>query len=183
MDDAANAKFPRSEVTSVFATKRKCRLFLVTKARPARQPGMLTLLRNGGYPWMLFILLTGLIGLGTAFHFALRARRENLGFIRDMALATVFGTLAASCGDFGATLYAAEKAFEKTEANEKQPARSGREDETATQALHMVVEGSAESTSPGILGFSLLAVTSMLVAVGRRRLDERERVRAGSNAA
>jgi hypothetical protein len=45
------------------------------------------------------------------------------------------------------------------------------------QAAHMIVEGFAESTSPGILGFSFLAVTAMLTAVGRRRLDERSEVR------
>ncbi|MBX3199032.1 MAG: hypothetical protein KF850_22285 [Labilithrix sp.] len=108
---------------------------------------------------MLFILLTGLVGLAAAFHFALRARKESLGFIKGMAVATLCGTLAASCADVGATLYAAEKSFDKGEGSE--------------QAMHLVVEGLAESTSPGILGFSFLALSAMLVAVGQRRLDER----------
>ncbi|MBX3208170.1 MAG: hypothetical protein KF764_24195 [Labilithrix sp.] len=122
---------------------------------------MWTLIRNGGVPPMLFILVTGLVGLAAAFHFALRARKQSLGFIKGMAAATLFGTLAASCADAGATLYAAEKSFDKDE-------REG-----APRALHIVIEGLAESTSPGILGFSFLALSSMLVAVGRRRLDER----------
>lgn len=125
---------------------------------------MWALIRNGGIPPMLFILVTGLVGLAAAFHFAIRARRETLGFVRWMAAATLFGTLAASCADVGATLYAAESGF-----------RKGEEDEAAglPHATHLLVEGLAESTSPGILGFSFLGLTSMLVAVGRRRADER----------
>ena len=42
-------------------------------------------------------------------------------------------------------------------------------------AIHTVIAGCAESTSPGILGFSFLGLTAMLTAVGRRRLDEKER--------
>ncbi len=121
---------------------------------------MWTFLRSGGLP-MAFILLFGLIALGAAFHFSVRAERRTLGFIKAMAAATLFSTLATSCADVGATLYAVEKALEKEDAA------------SIPRALHMVVEGFAESTSPGILGFSFLALTSMLVAVGRRRLDER----------
>ena len=43
-----------------------------------------------------------------------------------------------------------------------------------THAIHVVIAGCAESTSPGILGFSFLGLTAMLTAVGRRRLDEKE---------
>lgn len=119
---------------------------------------MWMLLRNGGAP-MVFILLTGLVGLAAAFHFALRARPQSLEFIKGMAMATLFGTLAASCADVGATLYAAEKAFDGCD--------------SVGRPFHMIVEGFAESTSPGILGFSFLALTWMLVAVGRRRGAER----------
>jgi hypothetical protein len=122
---------------------------------------MLTLLRNGGYPPMLFILITGLLCLGAAFYFAIKAKRTSLGFIKKMMLATLFGTLAASCADVGATLYATEKILEKSEAD-------------YAHAGHLLIEGLAESTSPGILGFSFLALTFMLVAVGQRRLDARE---------
>jgi hypothetical protein len=124
---------------------------------------------------MLFILITGLVGLGAAFHFALRAQRKSLGFIKWMGMATLFGTLAASCADVGATLYAAEKGFDKSgsyDAPAGTPLRT--EAGGVPHALHIIVAGCAESTSPGILGFSFLALTSMLVAVGRRRLDERD---------
>jgi len=126
---------------------------------------MWTLIRNGGFIPMLFIVLTGLGSVGSAFYFALRARRVTLGFIRNLALATLFSTLASSCADVGATLYAAGRVLEKDENDLK-------------TAAHYVIEGCAESTSPGILGFSLLAVTWLLVAVGKRRLDERDAARA-----
>ena len=81
-----------------------------------------------------------------------------------MSQATLFGTLAATAASVGATLYAASHAWESPGGG-------------AGQAAHMIVEGFAESTSAGILGFSFLALASMLTAVGRRRLDERSEVR------
>jgi hypothetical protein len=134
---------------------------------PARViEGMWTLIRNGGVVPMSLLMLFGLLALGAAFHFALRADRRTLGFVRSMAMATLFTTLAATAADLGATLYAASDVFD-----EGVPAKMAR-------AAHMVMEGFAESTSPGIVGFSFLGLTFMLVAVGRRRLDERARAGA-----
>src|SRR4051794_11266380 len=127
--------------------------------------GMWTLIRNGGVIPMMFILVFGLVGLGASFYFAVRGQRQSLGFLKGMMQAVLFATLAATAADLGATLYAASHAWEQP--GEGQP----------REAAHMIIEGFAESTSPGILGFSFLAVTAMLTAVGRRRLDEREVVR------
>jgi hypothetical protein len=126
---------------------------------------MWTLIRNGGVIPMLFILVFGLLGLAASFYFAVRGQRQSLGFIKGMMQAVLFATLAATAADLGATLYAANHAWEQPGSG--QP----------IVAAHMIVEGFAESTSPGILGFSFLAVTAMLTAVGRRRLDERSEVR------
>lgn len=120
---------------------------------------MWTLIRNGGVMSMLFILIVGIVAIAAAGHFAFRARRESLGFIRAMAAACLFGTLAATCADVGATLYAVAGFWDQ-----KGP----------TEAAHILVEGLAESTSPGILGFAMLGVASLLTAVGQRRLAERE---------
>ena len=125
---------------------------------------MWTLIRNGGVIPMMFILVFGIVGLGASFYFALRPNRRSLGFIKSMGQATLFGTLAATAADLGATLTAATHAWEAADGG-------------AVQAGRFIVEGFAESTSPGILGFSFLAVTAMLTAVGRRRLDERSEVR------
>lgn len=123
---------------------------------------MWTLIRNGGVIPMMFILVFGLLGLAAAFYFAVRAERRALGFIKSIMQAVLFATLAATAADLGATLNAANQAWEQP--GDGQP----------LHAAHIMVEGFAESTSPGILGFSLLALTAMLTAVGRRRLDERD---------
>jgi hypothetical protein len=120
---------------------------------------MWTLIRNGGVP-MLFILVVGLFLLGASFYFAVRPQKQSLGFIESMGHATLYGTLAATAAAMGTTLYAASDAW-------------GRPDGGAVEAAHLIVEGFAESSSPGILGFSFLALAAMLTAVGRRRLDER----------
>ena len=125
---------------------------------------MWTLIRNGGVIPMMFILVFGLLSLGAAFYFAVRPQQRSLGFITSMGHATLFGTLAATASAVGATLYGASHAWEQPEGG-------------ALQGAHIIVEGLAESTSAGILGFSFLAVTAMLTAVGRRRLDERSEVR------
>lgn len=122
--------------------------------------GMFTLIRNGGVLPMSFILLFGLLGLGSSFYFAVRAQRSSLGFIESISQALLFATLAATAADLGATLNSAEQAWEHPGGG-------------PLHAAHMIVEGFAESTSPGILGFSFLALTAMMTAVGRRRLDER----------
>ena len=125
---------------------------------------MWTLIRNGGVIPMLFILIFGLVSLGASFYFAVSAQRRSLAFIKGMSQAVLFATLAATAADLGATLYAATHAWERPDAG-------------PLVAAHLIVEGFAESTSPGILGFSFLALTAMLTAVGRRRLDERAEVR------
>lgn len=124
---------------------------------------MWTLIRNGGVIPMMFILLSGLLAVGASFYFAVRPQHRSLGFIKSMAGATLFGTLAATAAAIGATLYAASHAWE-------------RGDGGPLQSAQILVQGFAESTSAGILGFSFLAVTAMLTAVGRRRLDERSEV-------
>jgi hypothetical protein len=131
----------------------------------ARHEGMWILIRNGGVVPMLFILVTGLLALGASFYFAVRSEPRTLGFVESMGRATLYATLAATAADLGATLYAVTRAWE----------HGG--DGQVLNAMHMMVEGFAESTSPGILGFSFLAMTAMLTAVGRRRLDERALVR------
>lgn len=138
---------------------------------------MWTLIRNGGVIPMSVIMLFGVLGLGAAFHFALRAGRKTLGFVRAMATATLFATLAASCADVGATLFTAEKAFNPDKNFATTPGAPQRtEADQMPHVIHIVIAGLAESTSPGIVGFSFLAVTWMLTAVGRRRLDERSDV-------
>ncbi|HEY8075968.1 MAG TPA: hypothetical protein VIF62_17695 [Labilithrix sp.] len=125
---------------------------------------MSTLIRNGGIG-MLFVLLFGAVALLAGFYFAVRAERRTLGFVKDMSRATLFATLACTSADIGATLY---HSAEVMAAGEPYVLHGERIAPSA-----MIVEGLAESTSPGILGFSFLGMTAMLTAVGRRRMAER----------
>lgn len=123
--------------------------------------GMWMLIRNGGVVPMSFILLVGVLALGASFHFAVRGERRSLGFIRGAMASVLFATLAATAADVGATLYAATRAWDT-------PGEGG-----PLSAARLLVEGLAESTSPSILGFSFLALSALLTAVGHRRLAER----------
>src|SRR5579863_9732613 len=115
---------------------------------------MIKLFTDGGWS-MWFILLFGFVALATAAWFSMRPSRAHLGFIGWMGGATLFTVVGGLCSDMGTTLFAAAK-FE--DANER-----GR----------IVCQGFAESMSPGIMGFALLSLVALLVAVGRRRMDAR----------
>lgn len=117
---------------------------------------MWTLIRNGGVIPMSVLLLFGAVALLSAFYFAIAANRRVEGFVTGMIRATLFTTLAATFADIGATFTAVTNAFQKPDA-------------APLQVVAMLCEGIAESTSPGILGFSFVALAWMLVAVGRRR--------------
>ena len=116
---------------------------------------MLQLMRNGGFP-MFFILAFGLIALALAARFASRPAREHLALIRAMSSATLFATLTGTVADFGATFLAVSSDQFRND-----------------PAWHiMLVQGLGESMSPGILGFTLLSLTSLLLAVGASRAPE-----------
>jgi hypothetical protein len=113
---------------------------------------MLTLIRNGGFP-MLFILAFGFVGLAAAAWYAFRPNPRSLGFIVWLGAATLFSTLMGTAADLGATCYHVARAIEQ-----------------GVSDWHgHLVEGLAESMSPGIMGFALLAVTALVVSVGKAR--------------
>lgn len=113
---------------------------------------MWTLIRNGGIP-MVFILVFGLIALATAIRYAKKPTAVLLGFAREMATATLYATWVGLFADLGAVFY-------------KGPAIAEASHENLTLVL---IQGLAESMSPAIMGFTLLALTSLFVAVGTRR--------------
>ncbi len=114
---------------------------------------------------MAVILIFGLISLGASFNFAVRGEARSLGFVESMTQATLFASRAGTAADVGATLRSASHA--SADARVSYP----------SDAARLIVDGLSESTAPLILGFSFLALTAMLTAVGRRRLDERAAVR------
>ena len=116
---------------------------------------MLTLFRNGGFP-MFFILFFGAVALVTAFWFAVRPSDRHEGFIKWMARATLYATLSGTLADFLAVM--------RYVVNNKVQGE---------QRALILCEGFGESLSPGIMGFSFLALVALMTAVGRRRLDAR----------
>lgn len=126
---------------------------------------MWSLIRAGGVVPMMFILLFGGVGLVASFFFAIRGDRRLLGFVWSISAAILFATLSATCADVGMTLHRTSEVYERGEPYEfrGQPIMPDR----------MIIEGLSESSSPGVLGFSFLALIAMLSAVGQRRLAEK----------
>jgi hypothetical protein len=117
---------------------------------------MLTLIKEGGVA-NVFVLLFGFVTLGYAVALAIRPHRRKVGFVKWMCKATVYAVASGIAAAFGATLHYVA------------PAPIPREEVVATLFM-----GLGESMSPGILGFSLVALASMLTAIGVRRLDALE---------
>lgn len=117
---------------------------------------MADLIRNGGFP-MWFILAFGLVALGAAARFAIRPAREQLAFVRAMAASALYATLMGTAAALGATFLHVAGA----EQLRGDP-----------QWALIIVQGLGESMSPGIVGFALLTLTSLLVAVGSARVPE-----------
>ena len=114
---------------------------------------MLTLMRDGGFP-MWFILAFGLAALASSVSYAVRPDEKRLSLTRGMSLATLFATLAALAAALGATLFAL--------AGRRAP-------DLSLEVPHgslILLTGMAESMSPLIVGFALLALTAMFSAVG-----------------
>jgi hypothetical protein len=113
---------------------------------------MLTLIRNGGFP-MFFILAFGLIALAAAGWYAFRPNARSLGVIVWMGGATLFATLMGTVADLGTVAYAVSAMIGQ-----------GMKDWHA-----VIIEGFAESMSPGIMGFALLSMIALVTAVGKAR--------------
>jgi hypothetical protein len=114
---------------------------------------MLTLLTEGGFP-MWFLLAFGLATLIFAACFARAPLRRTLRITLALAGATAFTTLTSICTDLAAV------GHKLPEYVTKHP------DTTLAEAL---LQGIAESLSPGILGFTMLSLTALIVALGFHR--------------
>jgi hypothetical protein len=113
----------------------------------------MTLFRNGGWS-MFFVVAFGFVALGAAAYFAARPSARHEGFLDWMSRALLWSILTGICSDVATT-------FDFTSSDNIASDQRGR----------IVLEGLAESLSPGIVGFAFLGVVALLAAVGRRRLD------------
>lgn len=116
---------------------------------------MLTLLHEGGWP-IWFTLLFGLGALAAAARFARSSERRHLGLTIGLSLATLFSTLNGVAADLAAVghhLNARWPHFYTVDGG--------------YQGVVMgLAQGFAESMSPAILGFTLLALTWLVATVG-----------------
>lgn len=115
---------------------------------------MLTLIRNGGVP-VIFVLVFGVLALTGAAYAAARPDERTLRYVKGMIWATVASVGSATCADLGATFQAVSGAPGTPTA--------------------MLLQGLSESMSPGILGFSLVSLAALFVAIAARRLPAQAR--------
>jgi hypothetical protein len=106
---------------------------------------------------MWFVALFGLVALATAGLALRRPTRRRLEFVQRMSQATLYSALAGIVSDL------ATVAIHIT----------GRAEWAESPKVHLLIlEGIGESMAPGILGFTLLSLTSFLAALAVRRLPE-----------
>jgi hypothetical protein len=120
---------------------------------------MWTLLREGGIP-IAFILVVGVAALVAAVGCARRPTEARIRFASQLARALLYGTLVGLFADLAAVLH-------------KAPAIAEAQGLDLTRTL---LVGFGEATSPAILGFAMLALVSLFLAVAARRLA---RIEAG----
>jgi hypothetical protein len=109
---------------------------------------------EGGWG-MWFVLSFGLITLGAAVGFALRPHALRSDTVRSFSRSTTFAIISVVSLDLAAV-------------GSRVPANP---EWANSPHIHLIVmEGISESLAPAILGFTLLSLVWMIVAVGQRRL-------------
>lgn len=117
---------------------------------------MLQLFQAGGFP-MWFLLIFGLLAIVGAVLFARRPDQNTLGAVKALSVAVLASIGAGTASDFAAVGYNVPEHF----ADEPN--------------VHLIVlTGFAESMSPAIMGFAILSVVWLIVAVGHRRSRQAE---------
>ena len=114
---------------------------------------MLTLFAEGGFP-MWFLLAFGLAMLAFATRFAWAPASRTLRITCALAGATTFTTLTAVCADLASVGHQAPGYVQA---------------HPETTMVEALLQGLAESLSPGILGFTMLSLAALIVALGFQR--------------
>ncbi len=109
----------------------------------------------GGVP-MLFVVVLGLLAVASSIPCARRPGPGPLAVVRALTAATVFSVLCATWTDLCAV-------FTRVPAHPEWTADSG--------LAPVLLTGLGEALTPGVVGFALLSVTWLLVAVGARRVE------------
>jgi len=114
-------------------------------------------MKAGGVP-MLFVLLLGVAAAVAAVRFAWRPDERRIGAVRALTVAALFSIGVGTCSDLAAVGH---------------NIASNDEWAHSPDMPLMVLQGVSESMSPGILGFALLTIAWLVMAVGHRRLAAR----------
>jgi hypothetical protein len=108
----------------------------------------------GGYA-MWIVTALGLACLVVSVRFAIRAEPRRLAVIRALTWAQVFSVLSGLLANFLAVMW-----------------HVARDPEMSRDPLPSIMVGLGEAVHPGILGFTLLSICWLLVAVGVRRAPD-----------
>jgi hypothetical protein len=115
---------------------------------------MLELFREGGWS-MFFVLTFGCVSFVAAVVFAIRPDPRRVDVVRALTRATVFSIAAGIVANIAAV-------------GSHVPANP---EWANSPKVHLIVmQGISESMAPGILGFTLLSLAWLVMAVGHRRL-------------
>jgi hypothetical protein len=114
---------------------------------------MLTLLIEGGFP-MWFLLAFGLGTLVVAARFAWIPVRRTLRIAYALGGATAMTTLTSICTDLAAVGHHASSYLKA---------------HPDTNLAEVLLQGLAESLSPAILGFTILSLGALILALGFQR--------------
>ncbi|MBL9007870.1 MAG: hypothetical protein JNJ46_26665 [Myxococcales bacterium] len=117
---------------------------------------LLKLMHEGGFP-MWFIVLFGGSALVSAVLYAKTLSPRYAALARGLALSTLMATLAGTAAALGAT-FAALAGDRFPELNILKP-----------DGPQVLLKGLAESMSPSIMGFALLALVGLFYGVGSFR--------------
>ena len=113
---------------------------------------MLSFIRDGGAP-IWFVIVFGLVTLASSLSFAMRPGRGRLSSLKWMHLVVLFSTISGTVGNIGAVFHYLGEGKQGTE-----------------DRVQVLLSGLGESMSTPILGFAFLALSSLGMAVGMRRL-------------
>lgn len=114
---------------------------------------MLTLIQEGGFP-IWFVLAFGGVLLLCSGRYAVAPSAQRLRLAGALGLTTFLATITAVCADLATV-------------GHQGPVYLARHPDM--QVYAMVLQGGAESLSPSIVGFSMLTLSALLVALGCHR--------------
>jgi hypothetical protein len=111
---------------------------------------MMTLFREGGFP-MWFLLVFGALSLISSARFALRPAASRLRLAAALSLATLFTVLTAIAAALATV-------------GQQAPGYLAQHPEQTLATV--LLQGFAESMSPAILGFTMLTLVALFIALG-----------------